>query len=200
MTHRQYTHWSWEQDDSRIVWLTLDVAHGSTNVLSSAVFDELERILDRLEDSPPKGAVILSGKKNGFIAGADINEFKSISDRSGAVRIITRGQAVMDRIDALLCPSVALIDGFCMGGGLELALACNYRIGVDDPKTRLSLPEVKIGIHPGYGGTMRSLRVLDPIAAMELMLTGRSIDARRAKKIGLLDYVVPLRTCRKGTT
>ncbi len=198
MKRQQYTHWKWEQDDSRIVWLSLDTAENSTNVLSTAVFEELERVLDRLEDSPPKGVVFLSGKTNGFIAGADINEFKSVSDREDAKRIIVRGQAVMDRIEALLCPSVALINGFCMGGGVELALACTYRIGLDDPKTRLSLPEVKIGIHPGFGGTMRSLRVLGPLAAMDLMLTGRSIDARRAKKIGLLDYVIPLRHERKA--
>lgn len=189
----QYKHWTWQDDEHGIVWLHLDVADSTTNVLCSPVFSELESILDRLESSTPKGVVFLSGKANGFIAGADIKAFTGIHDENEALAVIKRGQRIMDRIDALSCPTLAAINGFCMGGGTELALACDYRIGLDDPKTRLSLPEVKIGIHPGYGGTVRSVRILGPLPAMDMMLTGRSLDVRRAKKIGLLDHAIPQR-------
>ena len=198
MVPKRYQHWTREEDGNGILWLHLDVVGSDVNVLSSAVIGELEGILTELEASPPKGVVFLSGKASGFIAGADVNEFRSIKDRADALAIINRGQGLMNRIDALPCPTVAAINGFCMGGGLELALACDYRVGLDDPKTRLGLPEVKLGIHPGYGGTVRAVQVLGPVTAMDLMLTGRSTDARRARKIGLLDYVTPKRHFRNA--
>ena len=99
--------------------------------------------------------VIRSGKSSGFIAGADIREFTAITDESAALALIRRGQEILGRIEALRFPTIALINGFCLGGGLELALACRYRVASDDPATRLGLPEVKLGIHPGFGGTVR---------------------------------------------
>ena len=188
-----FKNWLVEIDNDQIVWLRLDVQNGRTNILSKNVLDELKEILDGLVSETPKGVAIISNKKNGFIAGADIKEFKTISNKQDAFDKIQFGQHVFNLIDSLSCPSVAVINGFCLGGGLELALSCNYRIALDDSNTRLSLPEIKLGIHPGYGGTVRILRHVNPLVAMSLMLTGGSIDSRHAKNIGLIDYVVPKR-------
>lgn len=189
----QYTHWTLDQDDQDLAWLTLDVAGSSTNILSLPVLDEFRQILERLEERMPAGVAIASGKPRGFIAGADIREFAEITRVQPALEKIYMGQSIMDQLDRLSCPTVAVINGFCLGGGLELALSCDYRIALDDPDVRFSFPEIKLGIHPGYGGTVRALRHLNPLTAMDLMLTGRSIDARRAKRIGLVDHVVPAR-------
>ncbi|MGI9302898.1 MAG: 3-hydroxyacyl-CoA dehydrogenase NAD-binding domain-containing protein, partial [Gammaproteobacteria bacterium] len=186
-----YQNWRVETDDSDIAWLGIDLADASTNVLSRPLLDELEQILSTLEESPPAGVVFISAKPSGFIAGADISEFKEIQGREVALKMIHRGQEIMNRIDALRCPTVAVLNGFCMGGGTELALACDYRIALDESRTRIGLPEIKLGLHPGYGGTVRSVRVVGSPSAMDLMLTGRSLDVRRAKKMGLIDYAVP---------
>jgi 3-hydroxyacyl-CoA dehydrogenase/enoyl-CoA hydratase/3-hydroxybutyryl-CoA epimerase len=193
MAQRSEQHWTRTTDEGGVVWLVLDQSGSGTNVLSGTVLQELEELLGTLHNAPPAGVVFASAKPNGFIAGADVKEFTRIRGREDALGIIRRGQAVMDRIDALPCPSVALINGFCLGGGLELALACDYRVAVDGPGTRLGFPEVRIGIHPGFGGSVRSIRVLGPVNAMTLMLTGRTLDGRRARRMGLLDQVVPLR-------
>ncbi len=188
-----YNNWRVETDAEGIWWLHIDQAGSGTNVLNVAVIEELEDILNRCAAQKPLGVVFLSDKKNGFIAGADIKEFTQIHDMEMAVEHIRRGQAIMDKIEAMSCPTVALIHGFCMGGGLELALACRYRIADDGPSTRLGLPEVQLGIHPGFGGSLRLPRLIGAPAAMDLMLTGKSINARKAKKLGLLDYAVPTR-------
>ena len=189
----QYTHWTLDQDDQDLAWLSLDVAGSGTNILSLSVLDEFRQILERFEEHMPAGIAITSGKPKGFIAGADIKEFTEITRVQLALEKIYMGQSIMDQLDRLSCPTVAVINGFCLGGGLELALSCDYRVALDDPGTRFSFPEIKLGIHPGYGGTVRALRHLNPLTAMDLMLTGRSIDARRAKRIGLVDHVVPTR-------
>jgi len=188
-----YRHWRREEGDSGVVQLILDRAGSSSNSLSGEVLAELDRLLTGLEKSPARAVVIRSGKRSGFIAGADINEFSAISSAAEALLLIRRGQELLARIEALPLPTVALIHGFCLGGGLELALACRYRIASDDPATRLGFPEVLLGIHPGFGGTLRSIRLVGPLAALEMMLTGRTLAARQCKKIGLVDYVVPER-------
>jgi 3-hydroxyacyl-CoA dehydrogenase/enoyl-CoA hydratase/3-hydroxybutyryl-CoA epimerase len=188
-----YRHWRSAQDDTGIVHLTLDREGSSTNSLSREVLGELDRLLSELEKTTPRAVVIRSGKKSGFIAGADINEFAGISNPEEALQIIRRGQELLARIEALPVPTIALIHGFCLGGGLELALACRHRIASDDPATRLGFPEILLGIHPGFGGTLRSIRLVGPLAALEMMLTGRTLAARQGKKIGLVDYVVPER-------
>jgi len=190
---QEFKHFRIEQNAAGIVWLSIDVAGSGTNTLSEAVLEELNAVLDALIELRPQGVAIRSAKASGFIAGADINEFTRIETPDDALALIRRGQQVMDRIEALEFPTVAVIAGFCLGGGLELAFACDYRIALDDPKTRLGLPEVKLGIHPGFGGTVRSIRLLGVLAAMDLMLTGRTLAARQAKKIGLVDYAVPER-------
>ena len=203
----RYAHWRLEQDPDKILWLTLDVQGTSVNVLSPAVLSELAAILDTLpshpqgpavlqepserkEHGPLQGLAFRSGKTNGFIAGADIKAFTRLADRAQALDLIQAGQHIITRIAELSIPTAAVINGFCMGGGTELALACDYRIALDDPKTRIGLPEVQLGIHPGFGGTVRAIQVLGPLPAMDLMLTGRPVDARTARRLGLVDTVV----------
>lgn len=196
MTTDRYMHWRLEDDQDGVIWLYLDVSGENVNTLSTAVLSELDSLLEGLESQSPRGAAIISGKTSGFIAGADVKEFTRLDGREDALNLIKRGQGIMDRIEAVPFPVVAVINGFCMGGGTELALACDYRIALDDPRTRIGLPEIKLGIHPGYGGTARSLRIAGPLAAMDLMLSGRALDTRKAKRIGLLDHVVPERHLR----
>ena len=182
--------WKMEKDGEGIVWLTADKPGTSTNVLSSQVLRELDALLDRIASPPPRGVVVLSAKKSGFIAGADIKEFIGITSAEGGYRLIHSGQQVFDRLEALPCPTVAAIQGFALGGGLELALACRYRVAVGDERLSLGLPEVQLGIHPGFGGTVRSVRLIGVRAAMEMMLTGKPVRAEKALRLGLVDKLV----------
>jgi len=188
-----YKHWNVVTDDENITWLHLDKADSSTNVLSHDVLDELEQELNNLNQKPPGAVVFLSDKENGFIAGADVKEFSQLETEHVALTLIQRGQKIMNMIERLPCPTVALIHGFCLGGGFELALACRYRIADLDPKTKIGLPEIKLGIHPGFGGAVRSIRIVGPLTAMNMMLTGRAVSARAAKKMGLIHYAIPKR-------
>jgi 3-hydroxyacyl-CoA dehydrogenase/enoyl-CoA hydratase/3-hydroxybutyryl-CoA epimerase len=188
-----YRHWRIAPDAEGIVWLTFDKAGSSTNTFSKDVMEELGRIVDRLAQARPKGLVIRSGKKSGFIAGADVDEFTRIERVEDALAIVRRGWETFNRVAELPFPTAALVEGFCMGGGVELAAACRYRIAVDVPATRFALPEVMLGILPGWGGVRRLPGLMGPSAALDLMLTGRSVDARRAKRMGLVDETVPPR-------
>jgi 3-hydroxyacyl-CoA dehydrogenase / enoyl-CoA hydratase / 3-hydroxybutyryl-CoA epimerase len=186
-------HWKLRRDDDGIAWLCFDKADASTNVLSRDVMVELNDQLAALEKDLPKALVVCSGKKSGFIAGADIKEFTGLKDADQAYEMVRSGQQVLDRLEALKCPTIALINGFALGGGLELALACRYRILNDDPKTVIGLPEVKLGIHPGFGGTVRSVQLAGPLKAMDMMLTGKNIRPKQARAMGLVDQLVPAR-------
>ncbi len=188
-----WTHWRLDTDDQGIAWLTADRADASTNVLTETVLTEFDAILAQLERDPPAALVIRSAKPNGFFAGADVRAFQGLASREEALALIRRGQGVFDRLEALPCTTLCLIHGFCLGGGLELALACDHRIALDDDKTRLGLPEVLLGIHPGFGGSVRLVRLIGAPAAMDLMLTGRSLRARQARRLGLVDHAVPER-------
>jgi 3-hydroxyacyl-CoA dehydrogenase/enoyl-CoA hydratase/3-hydroxybutyryl-CoA epimerase len=157
------------------------------------VLEEFSAVLDTLDREPPKGAVIRSGKSAGFIAGANIEEFTRIQNPADAKAMVQRGWDLYNRLAAVKYPTLALIRGHCMGGGTELALACRYRVVVDEPGTKLALPEVMLGIVPGWGGMLRLPQVVGPAAAMDMMLTGKNIDAKRAKKMGLADECVPAR-------
>jgi 3-hydroxyacyl-CoA dehydrogenase/enoyl-CoA hydratase/3-hydroxybutyryl-CoA epimerase len=156
-------------------------------VLSGHVLVELDQRVTEIATARPRGVVLYSGKRSGFIAGADIKEFTSLTTADQAYALIRRGQQVLERLERLPCPSVAMINGFALGGGLEVALACTYRVALDDEKVSLGLPEVRLGIHPGFGGTVRSIRTVGVQAAMEMMLTGKAVDARKAKRLGLVD-------------
>ncbi|MDE2089106.1 MAG: enoyl-CoA hydratase/isomerase family protein [Gammaproteobacteria bacterium] len=191
-------HWRAEIDQDGIAWLHVNVSGAGANVLSSEVLAELEQQLAALSAQPPRGLVILSDKPNGFMAGADVKEFTTFTDSAQAYAHIRRAQSVFDELEHLPCPSVSLIHGFCLGGGLELALACTYRVAEDDARTRLGLPEVRLGIHPGFGGTVRLPQRVGTFPAMDMMLSGRTLDARAAKKLGLVDQAVPARHLQRA--
>ncbi|NNG12057.1 MAG: crotonase, partial [Halobacteria archaeon] len=190
------THFRAETDSDNIVWLHFDKAGSGTNTFSSEALDELDQQLQSIAAQCPRGLVILSDKANGFIAGADIESFTRIETEAQALAFLQHGQSVFNRLAAYSVPTVALIHGFCLGGGTELALACRYRVTRDDPGTRLGLPEVRLGIHPGWGGSARLTPLVGGLKAMDLMLTGRSLAGRQAKRIGLVDRVVPERHLR----
>ena len=184
------SNWRIEKDADGIAWLCFDKAGASTNVLSGAVMQELGVRIKELAAMAPRGVVIFSGKKSGFIAGADIKEFTDLKTADDAFKLIRGGQTVLDQLEQLPCPTAVIIQGFCLGGGMELSLACRYRVAVDDDKLNLGLPEVKLGIHPGFGGTVRSTRLVGVIPAMGFMLNGRSVRGKEAIKIGLVDALV----------
>ncbi len=180
--------------EDKIVWLTIDVKDEAANVINPEVVTDISAACDEIKAmSNVKGVIIHSGKSSGFIAGADVKKFTEVTDKTQALGFIHAGQAACQKIEDLPIPTVAMVQGFCMGGGLEIALSCDYIVTDDSPSTKLSLPEVKLGIHPGFGGTVRSIRRIGVLAAMPLMLTGKNLLPRQAKKMGLTDLCVPLR-------
>ncbi|RMH93065.1 3-hydroxyacyl-CoA dehydrogenase [Lysobacter pythonis] len=179
--------WRLKQRDDGVLVLLFDRDDQSINAFSQEVLVELETALERIALEPPKALVIASAKASGFIAGADIKEFAEF-DRKGTVAdAIRRGQMTFEKLARLRCPTVAAIHGFCMGGGTEIALACDYRVASTDASTRIGLPEIKLGIFPGWGGSVRLPRLIGAPAAFDLMLTGRSVSASAAKAMGLVD-------------
>jgi 3-hydroxyacyl-CoA dehydrogenase/enoyl-CoA hydratase/3-hydroxybutyryl-CoA epimerase len=177
--------------DGGIAVIILDVPGESVNTLSRRVRDEFTALTDRLErDTSIEGAVLISGKPDVFIAGADIEEFVTLTTAAEAERLSREGQMLLHALERVRVPVVAAIHGACLGGGLETALACRYRVASDHPKTVLALPEVQLGLIPGAGGTQRLPRLIGLPAALELILTGRNIRARRALQVGLVDEVV----------
>lgn len=184
------TNWTLETDNNSVAWLCIDKADSSANVLSASVLHELDDLLTGFERQPPTGVVIHSGKSNGFIMGADINEFTSIQTADEGFKLIRLGQQLFDRLETLPCPTVAVINGFCLGGGFELAMACTYRIALETDKAVIGLPEVQLGLHPGFGGTIRSVQIAGVRNAMQLMLTGKPIRVAKAKSQGLIDRIV----------
>ncbi len=191
-------HFRSETDPDNVVWLSFDKAETGTNVFSPEVLEELDLLLQGIVAQQPRGLVILSGKPNGFIAGADIKSFTRVRNEQDAMAFLQRGQEVFSRLAACTFPTVAMIHGFCLGGGTEMALACRYRVMRDDPGTRIGLPEVRLGIHPGWGGSARMVPLIGALKAMDLILTGRSIDGRAAKRFGLVDRVAPERHLREA--
>jgi 3-hydroxyacyl-CoA dehydrogenase/enoyl-CoA hydratase/3-hydroxybutyryl-CoA epimerase len=190
-----YKHWQMQIDESQIVWLGMDRKNSAVNSINDEVLDELNGLLHEIaQNCSAKGLIIHSLKAKGFIAGADVNAFAHFSQPAQAVDFLRKGQAVFSYLEGLKIPTVAMINGFCMGGGLELALACDYRIATDDKDTRIGLPEVMLGIHPGWGGTVRLPRLIGGFHALaEVILPGSSLSASRAKNLGVVDDVVPLR-------
>ncbi|OPZ12278.1 MAG: Fatty acid oxidation complex subunit alpha [Alphaproteobacteria bacterium ADurb.BinA280] len=183
----RFAHWQTEQRADGVVVLTLDRAGQSVNALAQVVLGELEQMIERIAIEKPKGVIIRSGKPAGFIAGADIAEFKTFDERGTVFESIRFGQNVLQKLAELPCPTVAAIHGHCMGGGTELALACRYRVASTDDSTRIALPEVKLGIYPGWGGSVRLPDLVGAPAAFDMMLTGRGLSAAAARGIGLLD-------------
>ncbi len=183
-------HWRAELRADGSLVLRFDRADAPVNAFSQDALIELAQALERIALEPPKALVIASGKASGFIAGADLKEFQEF-DRKGTVNdAIRRGQDVFQTLATLRIPTVAAIHGFCMGGGTEIALACRYRVASDDAATRIGLPEVQLGIFPGWGGSARLPHLVGAPAAMDMMLTGRALSAKAARGIGLVDQVV----------
>jgi len=191
-----YRHFKLTRDSDGIAWLLFDRESASANTLSADVMEEFDSVLAALESQRPTGLVIRSAKKSGFIAGADVNEFRGAADPQAVETAIGRAHAVIDRLEALKIPTVAVIHGFCLGGGLEVALACQSRIAIDG--ARFGFPEVMLGLHPGLGGTARFTHLVNPMQAMTLMLTGKTIDARKARALGLVDAVTQERHVRNA--
>ena len=187
----QRNHWQVETGPDRVVLLVLDKAGTSANTLSADVLRELDARLAELERTKPLAVIVCSAKSGGFVAGADIKEFTGLRNPEQAYELIRIGQKVFDRLEALPCPTAAAINGFALGGGLELALACRYRVASSDGRVSLGLPEVQLGIHPGFGGTVRTVRLIGVRAAMDLMLTGRAVKADKALALGLVDQLAP---------
>ncbi|HET6603760.1 MAG TPA: 3-hydroxyacyl-CoA dehydrogenase NAD-binding domain-containing protein [Xanthomonadaceae bacterium] len=186
----RFDHWRHERRDDGILVLTLDRSDSGVNALSRAVLDELDRMLERIAIENPAGLIVRSGKDAGFAPGADIREFRGFHAQGTVLDAIRAGQQTLQKLAELPCPTVAAIHGHCMGGGTELALACDYRVAATTSSTRIGLPEVKLGIFPGWGGSVRLPRLIGAPKAMELMLTGRNLSAQAARALGLVD-----RTC-----
>jgi len=176
-----------------IAIIRLDQPGKPVNVISAALLEAMDDILRRLEEEEggARAAVILSGKRGNWIAGADIEQFKEFRSPADGEAASRAGQAMMNRLERLHIPVVAAIDGAALGGGMEVALACTYRIASDSAKTKIGLPEVNLGIIPGAGGTQRLPRLIGVRAALDLMLTGKQLEGRRARSAGIVDEVVP---------
>ncbi|MCT7375157.1 3-hydroxyacyl-CoA dehydrogenase NAD-binding domain-containing protein [Chelativorans salis] len=186
--NKPHTHWRYAKDEEGIVWLVLDRSGESTNTLSEAVMSELNTVLAEVQGLGAKGLVIRAAKEGGFVAGADIRDFRGVTDAGEVEARMRRAHEIVDRLADLPMPTVAVIHGHCLGGGLELALACKHRIAVAGAS--FGFPEILLGLHPGLGGTFRLPALIDPIEAMTMMLTGRTVHTKKAKALGLVDAVV----------
>ena len=187
--------WRFSIDMQGIAWAVFDREGESQNSLGQRPLEELAMIIERAEegarDKSIRGLVFISGKEKGFIVGADVREFEKLADERQVIDNITRINGYLDRIERLPIPVVCCIHGFCLGGGLELALACHWRIATRDDATRIGFPEVKLGLFPGFNGTARSIRQAGALSAMPLMLTGSMIRATAARGMGLIDELAP---------
>jgi enoyl-CoA hydratase len=169
---------------------TVTINNPPMNALTVAVMAEMESVIDKIAKDPGVKTVVITGAGNMFVAGADIKEIAGISSGKAGAEITAKGQAILNKIEQLQKPVIAAINGlFCLGGGLELAMACHIRFAGD--RSRLGLPEIDLGIMPGFGGTQRLPRIVGPSKAAELILSGDKITAQEAKEIGLVNKVVP---------
>ena len=185
-----FKHWKLTTDIDNVLWLSIDREGESSNSLSMEVLSELGTIVDGLETNAPAGLVLQSAKPGSFIVGADVREFDDYDDADMASDGIDQVHRLFNRIEALSFPKVVIIDGFCLGGGLELALTFDYRIASNVEHTRLGFPEIKLGIYPGFGGSARSVQVAGASNAMQLMLSTRNLRPAAARAMGLVDELV----------
>ena len=195
-----YKNWDLKRDSDNILWLGLNRHDTSVNSMNEEVLDELNSLLQEIaQDKNAIGLIIYSAKEKGFIAGADVSLFSKFETPAHAVDFLRKGHAVFARLQALTIPTVAMIDGFCIGGGYELALSCTYRIATDEKDTRIGLPEVMLGIHPGWGGTVRLPQLIGGFNALtQTILTGSTVAASKAKALGMVDDVVPVRQLKRA--
>jgi len=192
-------YWQQTSQPTGIIWLALDVPNQRLNTLNHEVISELDNLLNRLEMNPPKALILHSKKSNGFIAGADVEDFVKPKQSFQVQRLIEHAHRVFQRLEDFSAITIASINHLCLGGGLELALACDYRIVDDELQTRLGFPEIKLGIFPGFGGTVRSIEKIGMTNAMQLMLSTRLVNGRQALKLGLVDACVPARQLVNAT-
>ncbi len=180
-------------DDENIAWLAIDVPSEKMNTLQAAFVSEMQDVFAQLkqQQSRVKGVIVYSLKPDNFVAGADVRMLDACKTSDEAQQLAKQGQQVFQQLSDLPFPVVAAIHGPCLGGGLELALACDYRVCSDADKTRLGLPEVMLGLLPGSGGTQRLPRLIGLLASLDLILTGKQLRAEKAKKLGLVDACVP---------
>ncbi len=185
-----YKHWRLETDIDGIAWLYIDRAEEKVNSLGTEVLEELGQIVAALTEQPPTGLVLMSAKRGSFIVGADVREFDATDDvdelRANVVKVHELFQAIED----LKFPTVVAFEGYCLGGGLELALCFDWRIALKADHTRIGFPEVNLGIYPGFGGSGRSIRAIGGLKAMQIMLTGKMLRAGAARGMGLVDQLV----------
>jgi 3-hydroxyacyl-CoA dehydrogenase/enoyl-CoA hydratase/3-hydroxybutyryl-CoA epimerase len=187
-----------EMLENNIGLLTFDLPGEKVNKFSTPVMQELDILLDDLFKNPDlKCLMILSGKKGIFIAGADIKEIVTITDLETGISVSEQGNEVFKKLAALPFPTIAIIDGACMGGGTEMTLACSYRLATDNPRTKIALPEVNIGLFPGWGGTQRLPRLIGLQRSLDIILTGRNLDGMRAYRQGVVDKVIPKEQVRE---
>lgn len=186
-------HWRYAVDGEGIGWLVLDCQDTSVNTISAPVLRELEGHLAQIERDKPRALVVRSAKVAGFAAGADINALGTM-DAEAATALLEEAHALLDRLEGLACPTIAVIHGAALGAGFEIALACNYRIAVKGAS--FGLPEAKLGLHPGLGGTYRLPELIEPTAAMTMMLAGKTAHTKRAKDLGIADQIVEERHVR----
>lgn len=190
-THTRFRHFRIATDVHGVVTVTLDVKGRPLNVFDDEVLTELGQIVSLLETRGETAMVVFrSGKESGFLAGADVRAIRGLDSREQVERVLMMGQQLFNRVERLPMPTVAAIHGPCLGGGLEFALACDFRIARDNSSTQIGLPEIKLGLIPGWGGTQRLPRLISGQAALDLILRGRSLDAREAHQIGLVDRAV----------
>ena len=194
MSEQTYKNWIVENDSDHIQWWYFDRANMPVNTFDKLSLEELSSLIDQVaQDTTVKGVILTSAKKASFIAGADIEQFTRITNTADAEAFIADVHGIFNRLENLKIPTVAMINGICLGGGAEVALACDYRIADDSPKTKIGLPETRLGIFPGWGGSVRLPRLIGAVNAMGIMLPGRAVSARAAAKIGIVDAAVPTR-------
>ena len=201
------TNFDMRVDDNGIATLTFHQPDSSVNTFTRVAIEELvallgeveSRIASRSDQVGIRGLIFASGKEGNFIAGADISLIQAITDQTEGERASRAGQLLFDRIQDLPIPTLALINGSCLGGGLELALSCDYRVAADTPKTTIGLPETQLGVLPGWGGTYRLPRVIGLREATKMILSGSRVNASKALKIGLVDLAYPSAFCREWT-
>ncbi|MEE4330575.1 MAG: 3-hydroxyacyl-CoA dehydrogenase NAD-binding domain-containing protein [Wenzhouxiangella sp.] len=186
----RWQHWRLESDLDQVAWLYIDHSTEKVNTLGTEVLGELDQIVTRLEEQRPTGLVLMSGKPRSFIVGADVREFDATDDVDELRANVKRVHDLFERIEKLPFPKAVAFEGFCLGGGLELALCFDWRIALDADHTRIGFPEVNLGIYPGFGGSGRSIRAMGGLKAMQIMLTGKMLRARAARAQGLINQTV----------